>query len=310
HTTPRGDACMKQSPQVSVIVPTYQRRESVQRALTALCRQTLPPEAFEVIVVIDGSEDGTREQLAAFHAPYHLQTHWQPNQGRATACNTGIRLAQGELLILLDDDMEPVSEFIEGHVGAHQNRTRLGVMGAVPINLDASSPPVVQYIGAKFNQHLEKLNQPGYQLQLRDFYTGNFSISRAVMNEVGGFDEGFKIYGNEDLELAWRLRQAGVSLVYDPAACAYQHYTKDFRALAQDNLAKGKTAVLLASKHQSTFYELKLSRYREGSRKWRLLRRLLLLASYRSDLVSRLVLQAVALAERWRVPPLHLFYSW
>src|SRR5512135_2587732 len=106
---------MTATPYVSVIIPTYNRRDSVERALRALAHQTLAPETYEVIVSIDGSQDGTREMVATFVAPYQLSGIWQPNQGRAAACNAGIRAAQGDVLVILDDDMEAAPGFVLGH---------------------------------------------------------------------------------------------------------------------------------------------------------------------------------------------------
>jgi len=257
---------------VSVVIPTYLRCALVQRALEALTRQTLSPDEYEVIVAIDGSQDGTQEMVSQFHAAYKLHSIWQPNRGRSAACNAGIRVATGKLLILLDDDMEPVPGFLAAHLRAHPEGSRFAVVGAAPVPLTRCSPPVVQYIGSKFNSHLKTLARPRYQFKLRDFYSGNFSIRREVLLEAGAFDESFRIYGNEDLELSVRLSKAGVQLVYSPEAMAYQHYTKDFAALARDNIAKGRTAVLLASKHPETYQNLKLSLYTQASLKWRFLR--------------------------------------
>jgi hypothetical protein len=120
------------------------------------------------------------------------------------------------------------------------------------------------------------LAQPGHVLVLRDFYSGNFSVARAVLLEVGVFDEAFKVYGNEDLELSYRLTQAGVRLVYCAEALARQAYTKDFAGLARDTLSKGRTAVLLASKYPETAAELQLSRYGEVSLLWGGLRAVML----------------------------------
>ena len=201
------------SPRLSVIIPTFQRKVLLERALRALTMQTIPPANYEVIVSIDGSEDGTQELVAGFQAPYALRGIWQSHRGRAAACNAGIYAAAGELLVLLDDDMEPLPACLENHAVAHPADSRYGVMGAVPLRLDSASSPVAAYIGNKFNQHLVKLSQPGYRLMLRDFYSGNFSIQREVLLMVGGFDETFRIYGNEDLELSVRLTRAAVNLV-------------------------------------------------------------------------------------------------
>jgi GT2 family glycosyltransferase len=294
---------------LSVILPTYRRCASVERALRSLAQQTLPPTAYEVIVSIDGSDDGTREMVAQFPAPYKLRGLWQPNQGRAAACNAGIHAATGEVLVLLDDDMEATPGFLRSHLQAHPAGSRLGVMGAVPIHVNESSPPVVAYVGAKFNQHLEKLAQPGYQLKLRDFYSGNFSIRRDVLPDVGLFDEAFKIYGNEDLELSLRLARAGVQLVYRSEALAHQHYTKDFAGLARDNIAKGRTAVLLASKHPETFHGLKLDTFTQEWRKWRLLRAGLLGISRLWPGTPKGVIAFMHWLEQRRPAQLHLYYA-
>jgi GT2 family glycosyltransferase len=205
--------------------------------------------------------------------------------------------------------MEPVPEFLAAHGQAHAAESQLGVLGAVPISLDPLSPPVVKYIGRKFNRHLENLAQPGYKFQLTHFYSGNFSIRRDLLRRVDAFDEAFKNYGNEDLELSVRLAEAGVKLRYCPEALARQYYTKDFAALARDNIAKGHTAVLLATKHPRTFNDLKLSTYRQGSQLWRLLRTgLLRLSNLWVGAPDRVIL-LITLLERRRPAQLHLYYS-
>ncbi len=294
---------------VSVVIPTYERCASVLRALEALGRQTLPPCDYEVIVSIDGSSDGTREAVERFAAAYRVRALWQPNRGRAAACNAGIRAATGEVVILLDDDMEPLPGFLLAHRQAHPHGSRLGIMGAVPIALDRSSAAVTEYIGGKFNAHLEKLASPGYDLNLRDFYSGNFSIRRAVLLEVGGFDEGFRIYGNEDLELSIRLKRAGVQLRYSAEPVARQHYTKGFAALARDNIAKGRTAVLLVGKHPESFADSRLGGYRRASRKWRLLRSALIAASARWGRMPDVVISFIEWLEKRRPPRLHRYYN-
>ncbi len=262
--------------QISVVIPSYQRRAVLQRALQALARQTLVPSLYEVIVVVDGSEDGTREMLAQFLAPYKLRSIWQTNRGRATACNTGIRAATGNIIVLLDDDMEGAPGLLEAHLRLHQSKQCLGVLGAVPVAIDQPSTSVVKYVSAKYEQYHERMSQIGYKLTIGDFYTGNFSIRRSVLLDVGLFDETFTIYGNEDLDLLIRLLKVGIELVYNPDALAHQHYLKNFTGLAQDTMAEGQTAVQLARKHPEAFSHLRLVTYKQASYQLRLLRALLL----------------------------------
>ena len=295
-------------PRVSVIIPTHQRRASVERALRALMTQTLPRETYEVIVAIDGSTDGTAELLEAFHAPFALRCVRKPRGGRASACNAGLRVATAPTVVFLDDDMEASESLLATHLAAHATGTRVGVVGAVPIRVDASSPAVTRYVANRFNGHLANLAAPGYEFGLRDFYSGNFSVARAAMIDVGGFDESFTAYGNEDLELSLRLRAAGVGLVFRADAVAYQHYEKDFAALARDTIEKGRTAVQLARKHPESMPGLKLSQFRSGPRVSRVVRDLLLAADSRWPQTR----ERVAEITRWlgdhRMPGLHRVY--
>lgn len=299
---------MNLMPYISVIIPTYNRRDSVERALHALAHQTLAPETYEVIISIDGSQDGTREMAAAFSAPYRLDCIWQPNQGRAAACNAGIRIAQGDVLVILDDDMEPAPDCLERHSHAHPIGSRLGVIGAVPMVCANTDPPVAAYVAAKFNRHLATLARSDHQPTLRDFYSGHFSIRRDVLMEVGLFDEAFRIYGNEDLELSLRLMKSGVVLKYAPATLAYQHYSKEFTALARDTIAKGRTAVLLASKHPEALPGLQLSAYKQGSWRWRTARAGLLTMSRWSPSTPDKVIALMRRLEQHQVRQLHLYY--
>lgn len=294
---------------ISVVIPTYQRCASVRRALDALARQTLPATDYEVIVAIDGSDDGTKEMIDRFPAPYRLASTWQANQGRAAARNAGIRLATGDLIVCLDDDMEPVPGCLLAHQEAHPPGSRRAVVGAVPIPVDASSPPVAHYRHAGIKAHLDRLARPGYQPGFRDIYSGNLSVPRDVVLEVGGFDESFKLYGHEDYELALRLLKGGVELVYSPQAMAYQRYEKDFPALARDCVARGHTAVLFALKHPDVAARLKLATYREGSHIWRFLRSVLLWLSRWLPWVPDAVIGFVRWLERGRPRRLDRYYT-
>ncbi len=256
---------------ISIIVPTYRRRESVRRLLRALSGQTLAPGLFEVIVAIDGSDDGTRELVASSSAPFRIIGLWQPNAGRASACNLGARHAHGDILLFMDDDMEPDPGCVAGHLRTHVAGSNLAVLGAVPVRLDRPDP-VVEYIQAKFSRFLEKIARPGYPIGIRDFYSGNTSVKRDIFQAVGGFDEEFRLYGLEDCELAVRLQAAGVQLVFAPEAIAWQHYLKSFAGLASDTLGKGANELLLARKHPEVLPMLRIGTRRQFSRKRRAFR--------------------------------------
>ena len=128
------------------------------------------------------------------------------------------------------------------------------------------------------------------------------------MRAVGGFDERFGIYGNEDVELALRLRKDGVQLGYDPGALAWQSYDKDLGGLQRDTLAKGRTTVQLARSHPEVFPDLRLANPDDSSRPWLAARSVLLWATRRAPAASGAVFALFSLLERlgaWRLP---IFY--
>lgn len=299
---------MPEAPAVSVLIPSHQRREALRRALLSLGRQSAAADSYEVIVSIDGSTDGSEEMVTSLQVPYALRVTAGPARGRATACNSALELARGEILIVLDDDMQASHGFVARHGSHHPPGTRLCVMGAVPIELDGSSPHAARYVREKFNSHLEALTRPGHEFTARDFYSGNASLRTEVLREVGGFSESFTIYGNEDVDLSLRLRERGVELRYDAEAMAAQEYDKGLRELAADTTQKGQTAVILARAHPAVFPELKLANPWDGSRPWLAARAgLLSLTRQIPALRGSVVALAVALERLglWRRP---LFY--
>lgn len=295
-------------PVVSVVIPTHQRREALQTVLESLAQQSVEPSSYEVVVAVDASTDGTLEMLEAFTAPYDLCWVSPSGRGRASACNAAVAAARGEVAIVLDDDMRVVPEFVARHRSHHPQGSRRCVLGAVPVELESDSTHAARYVKDKFELHLSRLSDPAHLALPRSFYTGNASLRTEVMRAVGGFDESFGIYGNEDVELALRLRKTGVELGYDPEALAWQSYDKDLRGLQRDTLAKGETTVLLARSHPEVFDDLRLAEPDEASRPWLAARALLLWLTRRLPAVTGALFAFFALLERagfWRFP---LFY--
>jgi glycosyltransferase involved in cell wall biosynthesis len=294
--------------EITVVIPTRQRRDAVGRALAALEIQTLPADAYEVVVSVDGSTDGTLEMLDELELPFRLQVASTGGRGRAVARNVALALAEGEMVVILDDDMQVVPEFLERHLSQHPAGSRRCVMGAVPVQITDGSPHAARHIAANFEAHLERLAQPDHVFAPRDFYSGNFSIPADLLREVGGFDENFDTYGNEDVELGVRLRAAGVDFAYDARAEAQQEYAKQLHELAEDTLAKGVTTVLLARTHPDLFSLLRLAAPSESSRPWLAARSVLLWLTRRWTRLPGLIFRLAQRAESaglWRQP---LFY--
>jgi GT2 family glycosyltransferase len=297
-------------PAVSVIIPTYQRRTSVLRLLDALALQDLPAAQFEVIVVVDGSDDGTEEAATQLeqHLPYALTVLAHENRGRARTRNRGIEAACGGVLVMLDDDMEPAPSCLSAHLAAHAAAARRCVIGPAPITVEPDATPSSRYVAWKFNEHLDRLGQPGHEFAIQDFYSGNISVERELLGEVGGFEERFSAYGNEDLELGLRLRRAGIDIVYVPGATARQHHTKTFAALAADARAAGHTAVEFAALHPEALPQLRVGGMHNGPYLWRLLRDAMVAADVRTGLVTSALLWLTEALEHRRITRIVVYY--
>jgi len=214
----------------SVVLPTYNRQESLIRTLNALTRQTLSNAEFEVVVVSDGSTDSTDLVLSEFATSKRLILKWfsQENAGPAAARNVGIEMARGDVVVFIDDDVEPVPEFLERHLAHHETDDRMVVVG--PLSPDRrwirDEPVWVAWEHEKL-QTIYKMFKPGGKLAGRDpryvhFYSGNASVRRKWLIEVGGFNPEFR--RQEDVELASRLKSiCGVRFVWDFEADGLHH---------------------------------------------------------------------------------------
>jgi GT2 family glycosyltransferase len=301
---------MSDRPTVSLVVPTYQRRSSVVRLLEALRKQTLPAAQFEVVVVIDGSNDGTREAVEQFESQFVVRSISQENRGRAATVNSGVAMARGEIVVMLDDDMEPAAELLAAHLREHARSVRVAVVGAAPVRLDDSSPSFARFAGQRFNSVLTEIAARSGRLSFAEAYTGNFSIRRAVFREAGGFEEAFDGYGLEDYELALRLTVAGVDLVLSSEALASQYYDKSFADAARDNESRGRSAVIFGIVHPSRAAEVAALRDPSAPSVARQIFRFVLPRMTRIlPILPRLLIWSVAIAERCRARRLAFIYE-
>lgn len=245
--------------QVSVIVPTYNRVDVVLRTLDTLFRQDFPPEQFEIVVVSDGSTDGSVERLRSLRPSCSFRIIEQENRGLAGARNSGLYAAGAPLVLFLDDDMFCAPALVSAHVAAQtQNRGTVGI-GAFFLSSDSvgnlASDCFLKELGAF---HVAHQQSPGLPLQTADYVFGNTSAPRELLLQAGGFDERFRM--REDAELAFRLRKGGVEFRYVPDAVAYEHYTKSPKELVEDALRFAAADALFLEKHPEFYPASALAR--------------------------------------------------
>ncbi len=213
----------------SVIIPTYNRAEVLQRCLQDLARQTLDPSRFETIVVDDGSTDRTPALLEAWQreSPYAFQYHRQENQKQGAARNRGASLARGHYLIFLGDDILAAPALLEEHLAFHRQHGDSGntaVLGYIRWAEEIRVTAFMQWIGEMGWQFGFSLIEDPLDLPFNFFYTSNISLPAERFRECGGFDLQFREYGWEDIELSFRLKDRGMRLVYNPKALAFHHH--------------------------------------------------------------------------------------
>jgi glycosyltransferase involved in cell wall biosynthesis len=210
---------------LTIGIPSYQRRESLLRLVRSLDRLAASsPSSWagvDVVVVLDGSDDGSREALASYSGSLPLHLQWQDNVGLSGARNTCLKLAKGEIIWYLDDDMVPAEGAIDRHRQAHEGGTPSVLLGPCLVPDDLDVPPGVRQWWADI---YAPLAAEGVVTRFDQFGVANASAPVELLRSVGGFDESFTGYGWEDYELGVRVSGTGAKEYFDAQAVAW-HYT-------------------------------------------------------------------------------------
>ena len=212
---------------ISVVIPTYNRLPILRKCLDALENQILNVEihSFEIVIVDDGSTDGTVDWLRNNIENYpHLRLFEQSHGGPALGRNLGVEKSKGELIVFIDSDLVVDKFFLRNHIDSlirawkKLGNRKCFTYGSV-INTSNFSNP---------NSEPFKLQD----LSWAYFATGNIAIDKKLLEKSGLFDNSFRLYGWEDLELGERLRNMGVKLIKCPRAIGYHWHP----ALALDQI--------------------------------------------------------------------------
>ncbi|GIJ78824.1 Glycosyltransferase, GT2 family [Micromonospora phaseoli] len=227
----------------SLVIPTYNSRHLLEACLISLNHQRVAPgDSFEVLLVDDGSTDGTGELVQKLEVDYDLRYLFKPRTPescRSAARNLGISNAEGEVVVMIDGDQVLTPNFVGEHLRAHRDRSDLVVIGfrtyLEPGVVDlaalrrgfslAALPPIAE--DDERETIMERLSQNLHNLATRwhFLYGCNASVRREHLLAVGGFDEAFKRWSFEDVELGYRLHQRGLVFVHHPYAVLYhQHH--------------------------------------------------------------------------------------
>src|SRR6185295_12526660 len=186
--------------------------------------QTVNRDLYEVIVIDNSSSDHTQQVLAQKSAIYpNLRFHTQTKRGAAATRNVGIREADGEMVLFVDDDIFAEPNLIEAHLDYHRDHSNASIIGGVTAPWDDATDPFLRYLRDKriLNPYSIKCGPMDFSY----YHTGNVSTPRKTLREAGGFNEEFSVYGMEDIELGYRLEKLGCKMVAGPDAKGLHQYT-------------------------------------------------------------------------------------
>jgi glycosyltransferase involved in cell wall biosynthesis len=256
------------APDLSVVIPTYGKPETLPLAIGRLEAQTLPRRLFEVLVIDDGSPDDTRVRLRALAeaTPLALRCLSQENRGVSATRNRGVREARAPIVLLLQDDILAAPDLLERHLEGHRRHPEetVVVVGRV------TWPP-----GWEIDHFMEWLDNGGPQFRYhqvqgqatvtyKHVYTCNVSFKRRALLD-NPFDEQI-VYGFEDIELAWRLQGRGYSFHFDEQALGYHHHRRSFEDFRKRQFKAGQSMYVAFRNHPDLAGRTGITRIPAGKR--------------------------------------------
>ncbi|GGI06069.1 glycosyltransferase [Egicoccus halophilus] len=224
-------------PRISVVVPAFRRPDRLAALLEALAAQDLAREAFEVVVVDDGSPEPLAPTGEAFSSRLQVRVHRQTNAGPAAARNTGAEVARAPLLAFTDDDCRPAPDWLR-HLLAAAEADPTAMLGGRVVNAvegDAAAEASQQLVAFLYQWWDD--DHPS-----RFFASNNLAVPTAAFRQLGGFDTGFPRPGGEDRELCERWHATGCPLREAPLAVVHHHHAMGVRGLVRQHLNYGRGA--------------------------------------------------------------------
>lgn len=237
---------------ISIVIPTHNRKDLLRRCLEAASNQDYPD--YEVIVVDDGSTDGTTEMVQREfpQVRYILQ---QPNRGPAAARNRGIEAAKGEIVAFTDDDCLVPVNFLSRLADGYRRYPGVAGVGGYQ---EAPDDVLRRNPFARYEAYVtHQVYRAGFQEYLGGFEcpaggTNSMSYCKEVLLEVGGFDESFPCAAGEDADLKWRIVKCGYRLLYVPVKVTHlQPYS--LRSFWSQQVRRGIGAAYFERKYSGCY---------------------------------------------------------
>jgi glycosyltransferase involved in cell wall biosynthesis len=264
------EGLLEPAPVLSVVIPTRNRANLLAASLRSLEAQSLPRHHFEVIVVDDGSTDGTRETCAGFERALHIRYFRLAPSGISAAKNLGIFVSTGRLLLFFDDDDIAGPDLLSQHIESHaaHPEENIAILGYTTWAPEFPVTPVMKY-ATEIGQNL--FSYPcithGQELGFTNFWGGRTSCKRSLLVRYGIFNQGFT-FGSEDIELAYRLARVGLKVIYNQHAVSYMNRPLSYDDLCKRSHRQGRSQVLFSRLHQDPVIQ-EYCQAADADRKWR-----------------------------------------
>jgi glycosyltransferase involved in cell wall biosynthesis len=225
-------------PSMSVVIPTYGRRDRVAEVVHAAAAD---PQVTEIVVVVDGCADGSYELLKELAgADPRIQPVWQENGGEAVARQTGVEVASGDVVLLLDDDVLPGTGLAAGHARVHMERAGLVQLGYLPVALPPARRPgdfATFLYAAEYERACLRYEREPDTI-LTGLWTGNLSMRRVDALRVG-LAGSRRLDYHADQEFGLRCRRAGLVGRFDRGLAATHLHHGDLAGFVRQAWLRG-----------------------------------------------------------------------
>ena len=212
--------CIMQKPLFSVLIPVYNRREEIEALLDSLEKQTLSKDLFEVVIIDDGSTDGTAEWIKDLQSALNISYLLQPRRGPGAARNRGMENAKGEIFVFIDSDCTAPPEWLDSIKKAFQSDPDIMAYGGRD-DAKIEFPPLLKAINHTMTSFLFTGGmRGGKKKRLAKFYPRSFNmgIRCELYKKIDGFG---KLRHGQDIEFSNRIIRSGVKVAYIPEAVVY-----------------------------------------------------------------------------------------
>jgi GT2 family glycosyltransferase len=237
---------------MTVAIASYQRRDrlvALLRHIDAQVAGTAAAAGLDVIVIVDGSTDGSLEAVEHLDLAIPIDVRWQPNGGLVSARNAALAAAGGEIIWFLDDDLVPCPGLVARHRDEHQAPPAHLLLG--PCKPMASTQAGEAWV-RWWDEHYAELERTGFVDRFDRFTVANLSGPTEWFRSVGGFDASFFGYGCEDYELGVRMLGRGIVVRFDPEAAAWHDHAETEAVAIARKRSLGRNMVRVAKLHPET----------------------------------------------------------